>query len=142
MKRASVFFSCGLAAITIVALATCKSTTATGPPGVIIGDPSFAQDIEGVFSNNCTATTCHGAARQADLILFRGQVYGNLVNISSGEVPTLFRVLPFDAEDSMVVQKLEGSQTAGARMPATGTPLNASDIQNIKNWINKGAKNN
>ncbi len=142
LNPALVLLLCGLTAISVVALAACKSTASTGPPGVIIGDPSFSKDIEGIFSNNCTAATCHGAAKQAELVLFRGQVYGNIVNISSGEVPTLLRVLPFDAEDSEVILKLEGSQTAGARMPATGTPLNASDIQNIKNWINKGAKDN
>jgi len=27
-------------------------------------------------------------------------------------------------------------------MPLGGTPLDAIDMQNIKNWINKGAKNN
>ena len=142
MKKTLVLLCCSLAVISIVLLSTCKSSTSTGPPGIIIGDPSFVTDIEGIFSNNCTAVTCHGVARQADLTLFRGQVYGNLINILSKEVPALLRVLPFDAEDSYVIIKLEGRQTAGARMPATGTPLNDTDLQNIKNWINKGAKNN
>ncbi len=142
MKKTPVFIFCSLALISVVWLSTCKSSTSTGPPGVIIGDPSFVTDIEGIFSNTCSAVTCHGAARQAELTLLRGQVYGNLVNVASREVPTKRRVFPFNAEDSYVVIKLEGRQTAGARMPASGGPLSDTDIQNIKNWINKGAKNN
>jgi hypothetical protein len=142
MKKTPAFFFCSLALISVVWLSTCKSSTSTGPPGVIIGDPSFVTDIEGIFSNTCSAVTCHGAARQAELTLLRDEVYSNLVNAASKEVPAKKRVFPFNAEDSYVVIKLEGRQTAGARMPASGGPLSDTDIQNIKNWINKGAKNN
>jgi hypothetical protein len=38
--------------------------------------------------------------------------------------------------------KIEGRQTSGVRMPSGGSPLSSVQIQNIKNWINKGAKNN
>jgi len=82
------------------------------------------------------------AARQTELMLLRGQVYGNLINIASRKVPAKRQVFPFNAEDSYVVIKVEGRQTAGARMPASGGPRSDTDIQNIKNWINKGAKNN
>ncbi len=142
MKKTAVFSFWGFALISVFWLSTCSSSTSTGPPGVIIEDPSFVTDIEGIFSNTCSAVTCHGAARQAELTLLRGQVYGNLVNVPSKEVPAKRRVFPFNAEDSYVVVKIEGRQTAGARMPASGEPLSDTDIQNIKNWINKGAKNN
>jgi len=37
--------------------------------------------------------------------------------------------------------KLEGRQTVGTKMPQGGS-LASNSLQNIKNWINKGAKNN
>ena len=48
---------------------------------------------------------------------------------------------PGDAANSYIVIKLEGRQTVGAKMPLGGS-LDAISLQNIKNWINKGAKNN
>jgi hypothetical protein len=43
--------------------------------------------------------------------------------------------------NSYLVIKLEGRQTVGTRMPQAGSlPTNA--LQNIKNWIDKGAKDN
>jgi hypothetical protein len=66
--------------------------------------------------------------------------YSNLVNVASpatGEI----RVIPGNANDSYLVKKLEGRQSAGDRMPQGGT-IDATDLANVKNWINQGAKNN
>ena len=51
-------------------------------------------------------------------------------------------VIPNDADGSYIVMKLEGRQTVGQQMPRGGTPLDATDLTNIKNWINNGAPNN
>ena len=67
--------------------------------------------------------------------------YGNLVNVASpasGEI----RVIPSNANDSYLVKKLEGRQSAGAQMPIGGSALDNIDLSNIKNWINQGAVNN
>ena len=66
--------------------------------------------------------------------------YAALVNVASpatGEV----RVIPGNANDSYLVKKLEGRQNAGVRMPVGGQ-LSDTDLTNVKNWINQGAKNN
>ena len=47
----------------------------------------------------------------------------------------------FIAYNSYLVIKLEGRQTIGVKMPLGGS-LDAVRLQNIKNWINKGANNN
>jgi hypothetical protein len=46
-----------------------------------------------------------------------------------------------DASNSYLVIKLEGRQTIGVKMPL-GSSLDAVSLQNIKNWINKGANHN
>jgi len=90
----------------------------------------------------CTAASCHGgAAGQAGLVLLSGQAYNNLVNVASTQDATRKRVLPGDATNSYLVIKLEGRQTVGTKMPQTGS-LAANALQNIKNWVTKGAKNN
>lgn len=76
------------------------------------------------------------------MTLVQGQSYSNIVNVSSTEDLTRKRVLPFDADDSFLVIKVEGRQSVGARMPASKDRLSDTQIQNIKNWINKGAKDN
>jgi len=75
------------------------------------------------------------------MTLVQGQAYNNLVNVDSTEDPSRKRVLPGDATNSYIVIKLEGRQTIGAKMPMGGS-LDAVSLQNIRNWINRGAKNN
>jgi hypothetical protein len=66
------------------------------------------------------------------------------VNIDATEDVSRKHVLPGDAANSYIVIKLEGHQTVGAKMPIGGSldAVSLQNIQNIKNWINKGAKNN
>lgn len=105
-------------------------------------DPSFASDIMGVFTRNgCTESGCHGSGQGGLTMTSTSGTYDNLVNVTSpnsGEV----RVIPGDALNSYLVKKLEGRQSVGVRMPQGGSAISANDLQNIKNWINQGAKNN
>lgn len=117
-----------------------KSSDSTNPSGVK-EDPSFSGDIQPIFSSSCVSSSCHGTPGQMGLILESGQAYAKLVNISSTEEPSKKRVLPNDAQNSYLVIKIEGRQTIGARMPLGGSLTN-DNIQLIKNWTNKGAKNN
>jgi len=69
--------------------------------------------------------------------------FNALVNVTSTEVPTLKRVLPGDATNSYLIQKLEGAPgIVGSQMPKGGTPLDQATIDQIKSWINAGAANN
>jgi len=113
----------------------------SGSP-TVKSDPSFSVDVFDVFTRNgCTASGCHGGGQGGLTMTSAATTYTNLVNVASpttGEV----RVIPGNATDSYLVKKLEGRASAGVRMPAGGSPLDATDLQNIKNWINQGAKNN
>lgn len=112
----------------------------TGP--TVKADPSFASDVmEVITRRGCTASSCHGGGQGGLTMTSASNAYTNVVNVqspNSGEV----RVIPGNANDSYLVKKLEGRQSVGVRMPNGGAPLDATDLANIKNWINQGAKNN
>lgn len=144
MKRKN-FCLGGILVILAAAFLVCcggGSPTDTSTPPVVKDDPSFGADIQPIFNSNCVSSGCHNAAASAGLVLLSGQSYANLVNVDSTEDGTKKRVLPSDATSSYLVIKIEGRQTIGGRMPLGGSALNSNSIQNIKNWINKGAKNN
>jgi len=118
------------------------STTTGGPGGGGTPDTTFAGGIQPIFTSSCaTSTACHQSPGQQGLILSAGQSYALLVDVNSTEVPALKRVRPSKIDSSYVVNKLDGTQTVGAKMPLGGS-LAADKIQLIKSWITAGAPNN
>jgi hypothetical protein len=107
-----------------------------------IQNPSFAQDIQTIFNNSCSVSGCHNNTAEAGLNLSEGVAYANIVNVDSTQVPSKKRVLPNDAQNSYLVEKIEGRQSVGARMPLNRNALSGTQIQNIRNWINQGAQDN
>ncbi len=77
----------------------------------------------------------------AQLILLQATELNLVARPISGYSPQLLREEFNFPEELEMVMKIEGKQTVGTRMPQGGT-LSDDDIQLIKNWINKGAKNN
>ncbi len=102
-------------------------------------DPSFAADIVPIFSQGCASSGCHAPPGEAGLVLSTSP-YNALVNVASTQTGEL-RVIPGNANDSYLIKKLEGRASVGQRMPVGGQ-LGSTDLTNLKNWINKGAKNN
>ncbi|MHB8055358.1 MAG: hypothetical protein ACYDH3_08930 [Candidatus Aminicenantales bacterium] len=127
--------------ILIVALVggtVCANSS--NPSGSPLENPSFSGNIQPIFNKSCAVSGCHNAAASGGLALSSGRSYGSLVRIVSSGDGTKIRVIPFNAPDSYLVMKLEGSQTVGAKMPLIGS-VSGAEIQNIKNWISKGAPN-
>lgn len=140
MMKGKIFI---LVIVLLLALsAFCCKKGDSEVPETVKEDPSFANDIQPIFTNNCALSSCHNSTAQAQLILLSGQAYSNLVNVNSTQEPNRVRVIPGDAANSYLVIKIEGNQTVGARMPNGRSPLSSVQIQNIKNWIGRGAKNN
>ena len=106
--------------------------------------PSFSQVVNEIFvRRGCTAGNCHGGGSGGMTLTSSAATnYANLVNVLATAEPTLLRVRPNDAFNSYLVMKLEGRQNSGATMPIGGQRLNATDLGNIKDWINAGAPNN
>jgi hypothetical protein len=91
-----------------------------------------------VFTPICSV--CHiGATAPEGLMLDAAHSYNLLVGVPSTEVPTILRVDPGDPNDSYIIQKLEGHAAVGGQMPLGETPLPASTIAFIAQWITDGA---
>ncbi len=96
--------------------------------------PAFSE-VQIIFNNNCVA--CHGFS--GGLSLSAPGSFDNLVNVASGQIPSLDRVEPGDPDNSYLVWKVEGrSGIVGSRMPLGGV-LTDADIETIRAWIAAGA---
>jgi hypothetical protein len=108
----------------------------------ILGTPplvSFSNQIQPIFNNNSQCSGCHGGS--GGLTITTGASYNNLVNVfAQSSCTSLKRVLPFDADNSVLYKKVSGN-TCGSQMPLGGA-LSTSDIALIRDWINQGANNN
>ena len=139
-----------------VLLAACSGSDGPTEPGgsnnnggdtggttapTVKADPSFAGDVWAALQrNSCSSSGCHGTGQGGLTMSSAAGAYAALVNVASPATAEI-RVIPGNANDSYLVKKLEGRQTAGDRMPLGGN-IDATDLANIKNWINQGAKNN
>ena len=102
--------------------------------------PTLASIQANVFSVNCAVPGCHGGAgAQQGLRLDPGFSAGSLINVASTQDATLVRVIPGNPGGSLLIQKLEGNQTVGFRMPSGGPYLPQSTIDFIRQWIQDGA---
>ncbi len=139
MKYISIFISLCLALFWY----SCASygTNADDDPNVTV-ESTFSSIQANVFNKSCAVSGCHDSgSKQAGLELTSGKAYSNLVNVPSTEKPNILRVKPNDATNSYLVLKLEGaSGISGSKMPIGGS-LSQDKIDAIKEWINKGAKN-
>ena len=140
-------------AIVALALAACGAGNGEGLDqngqaapscGTSAGAAPFAPTLDSiqtnVFDTNCAVSGCHGGAgAQQGLRLDAGVSAGNLINVASPRDPNLIRVIPGNPDGSFIVQKLEGTQTLGDRMPQGGPYLSQSTIDVICTWIQNGA---
>ncbi len=121
-----------------------KEDCPTSPDNGVKENPSFANDIQPIFTANCAIAGCHSSAAAASgLDLSEGNTYDHLVNQPSSQEQDLLLVKPSDAENSYLVIKIEGRQTSGTqKMPINKSALSDDEIQLIRNWIDKGAEQN
>ncbi len=134
-----------------VALAGCggdgptSSAPTTLPPAplrVVLASPSFAANIVEIFQRRgCMAVGCHGTGAGTLTLADTATSYANLVNVI-GACDRRIRVIPGDADNSVLVMKAEGTQVCGARMPLGDLPLDSIDQANIRNWVAQDAINN
>lgn len=106
--------------------------------------PTLSNIQATLFNTSCAVSGCHrGSAAPLGLDLSPGNAHGNLVNVSSQEVPDLLRVEPGNPDDSYLVRKIEGGPNiVGERMPRGRPPLTDAQIQRIRAWIEDGAPAN
>lgn len=119
-------------------------TSSTGGiPDVVIDAPRFGQDIQPIFERRCSIGGCHSqASQQAGLNLTRDSAYSALIGRPSRLFVGEVLVRPGDANNSWIVIAIrdDAPRRRGlARMPLGSGALTPNQIQNIVNWINRGA---
>ena len=121
---------------------TPAPTPVSTPPA---SAPTLSMIQTQIFDPSCT--TCHtdvGRTPSAGLNLRAGVAFAGLVSVASSAQAGAVRVIPGNANNSYLVQKLEGAPgIAGLRMPRNGPPyLTDAQVQMIRAWIAAGAPNN
>ena len=108
--------------------------------GGVIHSATLSEVQSQVFNASCTS--CHsGTSPSQGLNLSAGAAYGNTVNVPSTEVASLDLVEPGDADNSYLMQKLEGTAQSGEQMPNGGPYLSTTLRQLVRDWIDAGAQN-
>jgi hypothetical protein len=104
--------------------------------------PPLSADFDSLQANIFTpiCSVCHaGGSAPEGLRLDAADSYNLLVGVPSTEVPSLLRVKPGDPDNSYLIQKLEGLQAVGDRMPRGGPYLSEDTIAFVRQWITNGA---
>jgi uncharacterized protein (TIGR03118 family) len=141
----------GSVSLTATATDADGNVGTSAPVSVTVANHAVATTLTqiqaAVFTPICSG--CHNGSQPAagalpgSQNLTAGNSFSSLVNVASHEQPALLRVKPGDANNSYLIQKLEGAAgITGARMPLGGPFLDQATIDQIKSWIAAGAPNN
>ena len=99
--------------------------------------------VQPLFTQSCALSGCHsGGSPQAGLDLASGNSFLTTVGVASTQVPALSRIAAGNPDTSYLIDKIEGSQTVGSRMPLNIAPLAIEQIMLLRKWIEAGALNN
>ncbi|OJH34865.1 Ig-like domain-containing protein [Cystobacter ferrugineus] len=108
---------------------------------VQVGVPSYAQDIEPLWSAKCSS--CHNENSPEGLNLQVGKSHASLM-ASGGGACAGPRVSPGHPEESLLVRRISGEE-CGIRMPMGDSDyfdLNQGEFTRIRSWILAGALDN
>lgn len=98
-----------------------------------------------IFDPRCSASVCHsnGGARDLDL---KNEPFEGLVDVPSIADPDILRVKPGDPDNSLLFQVVQANVPDAElgeldQMPVGGQ-LDEADLDQLRRWIEEGAKNN
>lgn len=141
-----------LCAVAIAGASACDENlrSIAGPTPNL--EPTFATIQRDVFeatdsSGRTPCVTCHtstGRNPSGGLNLNHDVAYDQLVGVAARGKATAMRVIPGDADNSYLIQKLMGAAgIAGRRMPTNGPPyLTDGQVLILQRWIATGAPRN
>lgn len=119
-----------------------EAPTVQSPPGATV---FYDRDVQRVFDRFCTGG-CHELGgtgeRQSRLVLTADVSYAELLDPTASKNGP--HVIPGNAENSLLIWKLEGKDPTGRAvfgdpMPPGRPPLSPAQIAAIKAWIREGA---
>lgn len=115
-------------AVLLLALLGCTTT-----PSDVPADPSYSTDIQPIFNSSCV--TCHGDATPYGAYSLTS--HAGALGAGSDTVPN---VVVNDAASSKLYRRISGAETP--QMPQGQAPLDTAKTATVRNWIDKGAKDN
>ena len=99
----------------------------------------FSTEVATIFHAKCWL--CHPPYGGMDLS--PGEVYINLVMVTSTNYAPAMRVVPGDVDASVLWHKVTGDGVYGTMMPPPGyAQLTLEELQTIRDWIEQGALDN
>ncbi len=115
-----------------------------GPAGEGGATATFTSIYTQIIQPNCA--NCHTAGHSSNLAMStQSSTYANLVNVtaqgSSCGTSGLKRVVPSNANSSLLYQMITATQSCGGQMPPSYS-LPSFGITMVRDWINQGALNN
>uniref|UniRef100_A0A7C4CD82 Cytochrome C Planctomycete-type domain-containing protein n=1 Tax=candidate division WOR-3 bacterium TaxID=2052148 RepID=A0A7C4CD82_UNCW3 len=118
----------------ILAVLVCALLLACGKsPRPVPDDPSFTADVQPVFNSHCIS--CHGATNPSGDYSLTSRT--GALGSGSDSVPN---VIPGSADSSKLYLRMTGAETP--LMPAGGPALDSIKTGTVRNWVNKGARDN
>ncbi len=102
---------------------------ACAPTGSVPEDPSYASDVQPLFNTSCVG--CHGSGQQNGD--YRLDSHTGVLGGGSDSVPN---VIPGRPDSSRLFGRLDEGT-----MPPSG-PLDSTKVHTVRNWIDRGAKDN
>ncbi|EPX57069.1 EF hand domain/PKD domain protein [Cystobacter fuscus DSM 2262] len=109
---------------------------------VQVGVPSYARDIEPLWSARCSS--CHNENGLEGLNLLVGKSHASLMASGVGACASGARVSPGRPEESLLVRRISGEE-CGIRMPMGNSDYfdsNPGELTQIRSWILAGALDN
>jgi hypothetical protein len=105
---------------------------------------SFATDIVPVLKQRCAS--CHiTGGEPGNMSLVPKNAYRNIVSVAAIGAP-MSRITPGDPAQSYLLHKIAGTHVQaggiGEQMPFMSPPLEARQIELIRQWIAEGAADN
>jgi|AP95_1055475.scaffolds.fasta_scaffold00408_2 hypothetical protein len=133
----------------MLVMSACSSDTMDNTGGAIVdpdppgmggnGDPvSYSAQIQPIFSASCGGSSCHIPGPRNGVSL---ENYAAVVASAGSQYLSLV-VLPGNAAESPLIDKLGGAPQFGQQMPDGGASLSLAQVQLIATWIDEGAQNN
>ncbi len=140
-----------LVLLSLLPIAALFTACGGGGGGDCKTDPSFKKCVLPILNNNCAGSGCHSKAEAKSGNLKLVDVTAKDLLSREGQQKTtkgIKMVVPQKPNESLLYLKLlapndrpSNYKDIGAKMPP-GTDLPQSDIDTIKTWIEKGAKDN
>ncbi|MEM1450470.1 MAG: c-type cytochrome domain-containing protein [Planctomycetota bacterium] len=124
-----------------VMVTTATGGTATITVPTVPETVTLSGEVQPILTTSCTG--CHsGGAPASGLNLSSGVTHGATVGVASTGIPTMNLITAGDPNASYLIDKIEGTQTVGVRMPPSGAPLTPTQITLIRVWTTDGALDN